>query len=866
MIIKLFVETPGGTSEIHLSDHRAKRKAAQWNIGEEGVLFEFKGDLEGHLVPLPESADILSDPALSGAKVIGLEIVHVDGRLPHPALLLADVMAAQGAPLERARLRLDAKEKAAPAWMTIPAAATRLRLRVRLTGAGRLAGLRIRILNADDRRAAPVPERVAITNWLETAPTPIRRSVPAALIAAHLGAMRDALEKLRGHARGAGHILEAFESLDGPDGDERARYVNELQEFLDDFTRTLAIGQRRLPRLIRRIETGRDERLSHDPAEGDTPAGQAIDQGVVEAPSQWRAVMADHAVSVFRAQGLESAVKWCLTTASAKDRVALLERFAAALEPIHREAAVRVHWMSFAENPTPTRARSIAGRIFRAGDIGHAQTLIKHSTTQDLTRFIGELRLAAKLWTELPDIPARAVRTSEPTGLDVAYVAGSSLPLRAGGYTIRTHEILRSLAAAGVSCRCYTLPGYPWNRPDIQPVGDPDEDAFAVGDVTYVYTRVEGVDQEPEGFVERLADALETRLRESGAKIVQAASNNRVGLPALIAARRLGVPFIYEVRGLWELTAGVRAPGWDGTERFALDRKLEVLIAKEADHVLSITQGVADELIEGGVSPDRISLLSNAVDPAEFEPIDKDAVLVEDYGLLKSDFVLVYCGSLSVYEGLDDLIEAVGRLRESGVTAKLLIVGKGSPRDSLERQALDRGLGQNVQFVGQIEPSEVQRYLSLADVVALPRKPFRVCEVVSPLKPFEAMAMAKPVVLSDLAALREIVVHGETGLLCKPADPEDLAAVLARLANDEGLRRRLGEAARRWVVACRSWSAHARTLVKLYGELRPDAFAADLSVENAANDASRSEEGRSARHVAGPPRVPGAPTIDLAEA
>jgi glycosyltransferase involved in cell wall biosynthesis len=126
-----------------------------------------------------------------------------------------------------------------------------------------------------------------------------------------------------------------------------------------------------------------------------------------------------------------------------------------------------------------------------------------------------------------------------------------------------------------------------------------------------------------------------------------------------------------------------------------------------------------------------------------------------------------------------------------------------------------------VQFVGRVQPEEIQAYLSIADVVPIPRKPFKVCEVVTPLKPLEAMSMEKPVILTNLAALREMIIDGETGLLCKPADPEDLAAVLKRLADDPELRQRLGTTARKWVSEHRSWSGAAAGLKRLYAEMIP---------------------------------------------
>jgi glycosyltransferase involved in cell wall biosynthesis len=186
---------------------------------------------------------------------------------------------------------------------------------------------------------------------------------------------------------------------------------------------------------------------------------------------------------------------------------------------------------------------------------------------------------------------------------------------------------------------------------------------------------------------------------------------------------------------------------------------------------------------------------------------------------MTGDFKLVYAGSLNTYEGLDDLITALALLRQQGTTVRLILVGDGAAALPLKKQVTELNLGAAVTFVGRVPPGEVVRYLSLADAVTLPRKAYKLCNVVSPLKPFEAMAMAKPVVLTDLPALREIVRHDVTGLLVAPESPQDLSRTLTRLAADPDLRTRLGEAGRRWVVEERSWSTNAELLKHTYAAI-----------------------------------------------
>ncbi|HVV95306.1 MAG TPA: polyhydroxyalkanoic acid system family protein, partial [Hyphomicrobiales bacterium] len=455
----------------------------------------------------------------------------------------------------------------------------------------------------------------------------------------------------------------------------------------------------------------------------------------------------------------------------------ILEELAGLLSETDRVAAVRLFWLAYAVAPDAERARRLAVKVFRAGNITSAARLLALAGTDKLNATQGDIRLSHSLLTEGAKVPP-VVRRQAHARCRVGYVAASVLPFITSGYTVRTHQLLRSARAAGIDITCYVRPGFPADRAQATALAAGQPELNLVEGVPYRLSANTGVAIDPEQYLERAATQLHGLMRRDGVTVVHAASNWRNALPAMIAARRLGVPFIYEVRGLWELSAATRFAGWEATERFALERRLELYVAREADRVLTITGGVAGELIDGGIAPETISLLPNAVDPGEFLPMPKDDELRRRYGIDAGTLAIVYCGSLTVYEGLDDLIAAVGLLRDRGLAVRFVVVGDGEVREALGRQAEALGLQDEVIFVGRVPPEEVRRYWSLADIVALPRKPMQVCEVVSPLKPFEAMAMGKPVVLSDLAALREIVRDGETGRLIRPADPDDLARVL----------------------------------------------------------------------------------------
>ena len=663
------------------------------------------------------------------------------------------------------------------------------------------------------------------TNWLSLMPPADRWPVAADLLQASVGSVEILIDLALRQATALGQLVDDYGETDGELSGHRRLFSQQGAARLEELGQQLQTARKSVRAIAKRTERLFEafEKFSGKPRET-TPA---VRQPV--ARPTWRETLVRLAVDVHQEHGLKTTVAWLLREALVEDRQIIFSELAHALREKDRDAALHLMWLAYGARPSPEMAERLASRMFQAGNLSNAGALVRAAPVGTSSPFVAEMRSSSALFRNGVPIPPRSAAT--PASRRLAYVASGSLPHQVVGYTTRTHDILTGLVRAGVDCLCFTRPGFPWDRPRALASGAPIAESNQVGEVTYVHTPLAQSAARPELMISEAADLLESHFRRYGIGIVQAASNSRNALPALIAARRIGAKFIYEVRGLWELTAASRFAGWEDTERFKLDRSLEVLAATEADHVLTITNGVAEELIGSGVSADRLSLLPNAVDPTAFKPLSKDRALMERLGLSDNDFTAVYAGSLVNYEGLDDLIVAIGQLRRNGLPARAVIAGDGAFRPRLEAVTAEHGLTKAVTFVGRVKPAEIESYLSLSDVVPIPRKPFKVCMVVSPLKPFEAMAMAKPVILTDLPALREIVQDGETGLLCKPADPTDLAAALARLARDPQLRQTLGAKARDWVVENRTWAKNAERLKELYEQL--------LAEPSVAGDATR---------------------------
>jgi glycosyltransferase involved in cell wall biosynthesis len=247
--------------------------------------------------------------------------------------------------------------------------------------------------------------------------------------------------------------------------------------------------------------------------------------------------------------------------------------------------------------------------------------------------------------------------------------------------------------------------------------------------------------------------------------------------------------------------------------------RLEAQAAKEADVVLTLTEALKAEMVARGVDEKKIHILPNGVTSARFSPQKRDAALEASLGL-EGDVVIGYIGSVVAYEGLELLVDAVDLLRMRGVeNFKVLIVGDGAVLDEIKERVTLKALESYFIFTGRVPHEEVECYYSLVDITPFPRKGQPVCEMVSPLKPFEAMAMEKAVLSSNVAALAEIVQDGYNGLLFEKDNIEDLALKLEMLIADADLRKKLGKEARKWVKQERDWKILSSTLDRIYGTL-----------------------------------------------
>jgi PEP-CTERM/exosortase A-associated glycosyltransferase len=383
----------------------------------------------------------------------------------------------------------------------------------------------------------------------------------------------------------------------------------------------------------------------------------------------------------------------------------------------------------------------------------------------------------------------------------ILHILDHSLPLHSG-YTFRTRAILKAQASAGWDVRGLT------GMRQYQHGQVPDGLAQEAEGLHFFRTpaTVSG----PSGIREwREIRALEERIVEVYQQwqfdLLHAHSPALNGMAAARAADRLGLPLVYEIRAFWEDAAVGNGTGREGSLKYRFTRALENHVVAKADRVAVICEGLRGDLIARGFEAKKIFVSPNGVDMEMFgSPPPRDEALAAELGLTGKS-IIGYIGSFYDYEGLDDLIAAMAHLHGAAKDAHLLMVGGGPMEAALRAQAAGSSAAERIHFIGRVPHEEVERYYSLIDVLAYPRKRMRLTDLVTPLKPLEAMAQGRLVAASDVGGHRELIEDGVTGALFPADDPVGAAqAIDALFAAKSGWNERRAKA-RAFVETERNW-------------------------------------------------------------
>jgi len=307
-------------------------------------------------------------------------------------------------------------------------------------------------------------------------------------------------------------------------------------------------------------------------------------------------------------------------------------------------------------------------------------------------------------------------------------------------------------------------------------------------------------------------------LRKHPIHLVHAHMPYLYALPALRLGKKRGLKTIYEVRGIWEESAVAEGKIEANSTKYFRRRRGEDKAIALADRIVVLSQALAEELKHRGVAKEKIKLIPNAVDCSSFQPQSKSKEIEERYNL-KGKVVLGYIGTLRKMEGLQNVISLFPRLLEKKVPLHFLIVGFGEYQIKLEEQVKQLDLESSVTFTGAVAPDKILPYYSVMDMVVFPRLKLRVTELVTPLKPLEAMAMGKPVLASRVGGLTEYCLDQVNSLTFSPEPGEEFIQLIEELAKDVQKRETLGQQALKWVQTNRDWSQVAQGYKEIYQEL-----------------------------------------------
>ncbi|MDB5716011.1 MAG: glycosyltransferase, exosortase system-associated [Sphingomonadales bacterium] len=392
----------------------------------------------------------------------------------------------------------------------------------------------------------------------------------------------------------------------------------------------------------------------------------------------------------------------------------------------------------------------------------------------------------------------------------ILHVLDHSLPLHSG-YTFRTRAIMKAQIASGWDVRGVTglrqeddapagvYDGLTFDR--TPPVSGRNRSLREIGEISAFAGRIDSV-----------VEAFRPDILHAHSPVLGA-------LAALRVAKRHGLPLLYEIRAFWEDAAVGNGTGTEGSLRYRAIKAIETLAVRRADAVAVICEGLRGDLISRGISPGKIMVSPNGVDLGMFgKPIKPEPALIRKLGLEGAD-VVGFIGSYYDYEGLDDLIAAMPALVAARPKAQLLLVGGGPMESALHAQAAASPVSERIHFIGRVPHQQVERYYSLIDVLAYPRKKMRLTDLVTPLKPLEAMAQGKLVAASDVGGHRELIEDGVTGTLFAPDDPAAIARALAGLFEDRAQWNARRKVARKFVKRERNWSSNISRYEPVYRKL-----------------------------------------------
>jgi PEP-CTERM/exosortase A-associated glycosyltransferase len=393
----------------------------------------------------------------------------------------------------------------------------------------------------------------------------------------------------------------------------------------------------------------------------------------------------------------------------------------------------------------------------------------------------------------------------------ILHILDHSIPLHSG-YTFRTAAILREQRALG--WQTYHLTSEKQIDCNVLEETVDGLHFYRTPKRKGILSRVPGLKQL--GLMHSLGHRLREVVDIVKPDILHAHSPVLNALPALRVGNERGIPVVYEVRAFWEDAAADHGTAAEGSMRYRLTRALETYALRHADAVTTICQGLRDDIVARGICPDKVTIIPNAVDMDQFSSGGMpDKMLKSQLGLDHAR-VLGFIGSFYAYEGLDLLLEALPLILRQAADVRVLLVGGGPQEGALVQQARRHGIADKVLFTGRVPHDQVSRYYDLIDVLTYPRHSMRLTELVTPLKPLEAMARGRLIVASDVGGHRELIRNGETGVLFQAESARELATTVLDVLKSIERWPLMKAAARQFVETERNWKVSVARYSDVY--------------------------------------------------
>ena len=393
----------------------------------------------------------------------------------------------------------------------------------------------------------------------------------------------------------------------------------------------------------------------------------------------------------------------------------------------------------------------------------------------------------------------------------ILFVLNKALPA-VNGYTIRSNEMMKRVHSEGFNVVATTRLGWA-----------PEHEGYKTPDTRNDEIRIHYLDQSSKyltnqtpilDYFDAYAHALNRIIEYERPSVIHAASNFQNALPALQLGRAYSIQTVYEVRGMWHHTQSSKSKGFMDSDRFKLHETYELYCARLADRVICISESLKNYLVDQGIDSNKITVVPNGVDSKNIQPIEPDETIQEKYNL--DDYIVLgFIGSITAYEGLELVLEAVKQLNEDTSVVKrfkFLVVGDGPYRAHLESYAEQLQITDDVIFVGKVPHEEIAQFYSVIDIAPFPRINDLVCQLVTPIKTYEAMSMGKRVIVSDVGALKEMVIDKKNGVYFEAENVDSLVESIREVMHLDNL----GYNAREWVINFRDWKVLTDDITKQY--------------------------------------------------